>query len=112
MKELEAENAFLNQLLQNESAPEDEGADEVVEENASYPKNTVLFGGHPSWQRRFSVVHPEVKIMSGTDAGFPENALSARTPLVLLNSRHMAHKCFYKIRRLQQRMGFELRYLK
>ncbi|MBQ1855478.1 MAG: hypothetical protein II137_02645, partial [Anaerovibrio sp.] len=76
-----------------------------------YPKGTVMFGGHENWQRKYAARHPEVKILSGTE-DFAENVVSNKTPLVLLNSYHMSHKVFYKIRRLQQRLRFRIEYVK
>jgi hypothetical protein len=78
----------------------------------SYPPGTVLFGGHPNWQRKFSAAHPEVRIMSGVDAGFPENVLSANVPLLLLNSHYMSHKVFFKIRALQKRLKLKIEYVR
>ena len=110
--DLQAETDFLREILEHEDEPDDIIEDEIpVEDDQPYPKGTILFGGHENWQRKFATVHPEVKIFSGT-SNFPENAVSPKTPLVLLNSRHMSHKIFYKVRRLQQRQGWEMRYLK
>lgn len=118
LKELQAENKFLGEMLKSYEEKETEaaaaGLENFVEEAApvSYPKGTVLFGGHPNWQRKFAEAYPNVKIMSGSDEHFPENTVSPKTPLVLLNSYHMSHKTFYKIRRLQQRMKFKIEYVK
>ncbi len=116
-REIQAENRFLGELLKNaeESGEEDEGEEpddgKVSQESRAYPKGTVLFGGHENWQRKYAARHPEVKILSGTE-DFAENVVSNKTSLVLLNSHHMSHKVFYKIRRLQQRLRFRIEYVK
>ena len=104
------ENAFLVNLLkhEDEEEPAEEETEEIPEEK--YPKGTVLFGGHPIWRKHFAAKHPQVKIIDGTK-NFPENVVSSRTPLVLLNSRHMAHKIYYRIRNVIQRAGVEVRYI-
>ena len=119
-KDTQAENRFLNESLnnaldsldaleskRNESSPDD---DTTVISEEPYPAGTILFGGHPIWQQKFAIKHPEVKIVSGTK-NFPENIVSPLTPLVLVNTYHLQHKFSYKIKRLQQRQGWQIKYL-
>lgn len=116
---LESENEFLKDIIENENDSDannvpiesfDDDTDDEPDIIKPYPKGTVLFGGHENWQRKFAKRHPEVKILSGTE-NFPENVVSPLTPLVLLNSKHMSHKFFFKIRRLQQRQGWTIEYV-
>lgn len=121
---LESENKFLKDIIENENRDGSNDSDDTdvqteavnrnnnedSEEIRFYPQGTILFGGHENWQRKFAKLHPGVKVLSGTE-NFPENVVSPRTPLVLLNSKHMSHSFFYKIRRLQQRQGWPIEYI-
>ena len=113
-KELEQENAFLNRILRNqeEATTMDEGREEPVVEDIAYPNGTVLFGGHPNWQKKFAAKYPNVKILDGTNHNFPENVVSSKTPLVLLNSYHMSHTVFQRVKQLQQKMGWKIEYMR
>ena len=112
--DLEQENAFLNRILRNqeESAAVNEGLEEPVAENIDYPKGTVLFGGHPNWQKKFAAKYPNVKILDGSNPNFPDNVVSPKTPLVLLNSYHMSHTVFQRVKQLQQKMGWKIEYMR
>ena len=105
------ENKFLRSILEHEDEPQEEAAEEsVTEPTEKFPEDALLIGGHPNWQRKFAQRHPNVRILSGVDPSFDENILRG-SDVVLLNSRHMKHSVFYKVRRLQQRLGFKILYI-
>ena len=105
------ENKFLRSILEHEDEPQEEAAEEnVTEPTEKFPEDALLIGGHPNWQRKFAQRHPKVRILSGVDATFDENILRGND-VVLLNSRHMKHSVFYKVRHLQQRLGFKILYI-
>ncbi|MCR5757556.1 MAG: hypothetical protein K6F95_06585 [Selenomonas sp.] len=104
------ENQFLRRLLEDAEHPEETDTGEEIELSIEIPEDCILFGGHPNWQRKFHLQHPNIKIMSGTDPTFDETVLRSYD-VVLLNSHHMKHSLFYKIRRNQQRLGFRIIYI-
>ncbi len=105
------ENKFLRSMLENEDNPQDAGEDDnSTELDIEFPEDAILFGGHPNWQRKFSKKHPKVRILSGVDPAFDESILRG-SDVIMLNSRHMKHSVFYKVRRLQQRFGFKILYI-
>ena len=65
-------------------------------EKYSFPTNTVLFGGHPNWQRKFKLLYPDVKVYTADEMGFPLDVIR-NADLLLLNVTHMAHKQYYRI---------------
>lgn len=65
-------------------------------EKYSFPTNTVLFGGHPNWQRKFKLLYPDVKVYTADEMGFPPDVIR-NADLLLLNVTHMAHKQYYRI---------------
>ena len=84
---------------------------EKEEKEKSYPEGTVLFGGHDRWQKFFAQNHPEVKVIDGTKATFTSNIINPSTPLLLLNTTHMKHSVFNKIRALANRYGVPTEYV-
>lgn len=104
------ENRFLRSMLEHEDEPQDADVEENVEPAIDFPEDAILIGGHPNWQRKFNQKHPKVRILSGVDPTFDENILR-RNVAVILNSRHMKHSVFYKVRRCQQRLGFKIIYI-
>ena len=112
-QDVKSDNELLKDIINQDEDEEVKKEDTMKDENEppEYPQGTVLFGGHENWQRKFAQKHPEVRIINGF-IDFPENVVSPRTPLVLVNACHFKHKFFYKVRRLQQRQGWELRYIK
>ena len=109
-RENEALNFYLASVTQGEDAVDIPELPEEVWHN-SYPEGTVLFGGHESWQRHFAEKHPEVKVMVGVDTNFPDNVISSKVKLVLINIRFMPHKLYYKLKSLQRKKGFKIDYI-
>ena len=107
----EEELSFLRHMSEgDEERDVEDSRIGYANEPEHYEPGTILLGGHPIWQKKFRERHPEVKILDGTK-DFPENAVSPRTPLVLLQWRHLSHKFFYKIMALKSRKGFPVKYL-
>lgn len=65
----------------------------------SLPKKTLLIGGHTRWQKFFSRKFPKVKVIRDNDSRFDVKAL-AKYELILLNTEHMAHKQYNKVKDL------------
>ena len=79
--------------------------DEPQQDSHQYPKGTVLIGGHPRWQKFFAQNHPHVKILDGNRANFRESAITEATPLVLVNTTHMCHAVYRRLRKVLDKAG-------
>ena len=111
--EREEMKAFLRQREKEEELEEAESENEAdAEENdegitsiqdLDIPDGTILFGGHPRWQKFFQQDYPNVSVYDGNDSTFTKTIISNQTPLVLLNTSHMSHTCFNKVTQLCKR---------
>lgn len=88
---------------------EPEGEPEIGRQD--YPKNTVLIGGHARWQKFFKQHHPGVKMYDGNNASFNANAITSKTPLVLINVTHMCHPAYWKLRNRLKETGTKWEYI-
>ena len=66
------------------------------DEKYEFPSNTVLFGGHPNWQRKFKLLYPDVKVYTADELGFSPDVIR-NADLLLLNVTHMSHKQYYRV---------------
>ncbi len=100
--QLAKENEELREFLAALQAADEEEEQEQQSQNMptskrNIPEGAVLIGGHPRWQKMFKSVYPHVKIVDGTSATFSTDMFNAKTPLVLINPKHMKHSVWYKL---------------
>jgi hypothetical protein len=75
-----------------------------------YPKNTILVGGHPNWLKQFKAHYPDVKVYDG-DASINVNAITSKTPLVLINTTHLCHAAYHKVKNRLNDIGTKWEYI-
>ena len=111
LAEVEEENRILK-LENNDddvyNEVEESGEPEI--EARVYPKNTILIGGHPNWLKQFKAHYPDVKIYDG-DASVNVNAITSKTPLVLINTTHMCHAAYHKVKNRLNDIGTKWEYI-
>lgn len=83
---------------------------ESDEEN-DFPPNTVLFGGHPNWIRKFKLKYPDVKIYDADDMSFTPDVIR-NADLVLINTSHMSHKQYRPVIRVVRQYRKDVKYVK
>lgn len=100
----EFENIVSSGMLDSVETVDEEEAAKV------FPSNTVLFGGHPNWQNKFSVAHPEVRVIEPDCLNFSIDILR-NANLVLLNVDYMSHKTYFRIMPTIRRKKIPLKYI-
>ena len=111
LEKLEEENKTLRWVASTDDNNEEEpeGTPDIEEKN--YPKGTILFGGHPRWQKFFSKNHPAIKIYDGNKASFNQDCITKTTPLVLVNVTHMNHPTYWRLRNRLKETGVKWEYI-
>lgn len=101
----------MQELLETISNPQTKMDDIDSTETYAFPTSTILFGGHPNWQRKFKLLYPAVKVYDSNDLNFPPDIIR-NADLVLLNVSHMAHKQYYRIIQEVRKHHIHLEYIK
>lgn len=76
-----------------------------------FPENTILFGGHPNWIRKFRLKYPGVKVYDADNMSFTAEAIR-NADLVLLNVSHMSHKQYGPVIRVVRKYHKNVRYVR
>lgn len=79
--------------------------------NVSFPGNTLLFGGHPNWIRKFRLKYPKVKVYDADDMSFTAEVIR-NADLILLNVSHMSHKQYGPVIRVVRQYHKRVEYIK
>lgn len=101
----------MQKLLEDVSKPETHVDDIASDERYEFPENTVLFGGHPNWQRKFRLLYPAVKVYDADDMSFSADVIR-NAGLVLLNVTHMSHKQFHSVIQQVRKHHKRIEYIK
>ena len=78
---------------------------------ASFPANTVLFGGHPNWLRKFRLKYPSVRVYDADDMSFTTDVIR-NAELILFNVTHMSHKQYGPVIKAARQYHKNVEYIK
>ncbi len=101
----------MQKLLEDLGKPETHVDDIASDEKYEFPENTILFGGHPNWQRKFRLLYPSVKVYDADDMGFSADVIR-NANLILLNVTHMSHKQYSPVIKAARQYHKNVEYIK
>lgn len=78
---------------------------------AVFPENTLLFGGHPNWLRKFRLKYPGVKVYDADDMSFTTDVIR-NAELILINVTHMSHKQYAPVIKAIRQYHKHVEYIK